>query len=160
MNTLFVMVGLPGSGKSHWIEGHLPNASVLSPDTYLDRVYGYAFSQERVAAAWNWCLERLDHVLGDDELDGVHLVWDATMTTRSMRAPCVQAARQAGWRVVAVYMDTPVALCRQRNAARPQHRQVPEPVMEHMQCKLTVPTVGEGFHRVFRIAGGPEGDDT
>jgi predicted kinase len=50
--------------------------------------------------------------------------------------------------VRAVWLDTPLALCRERNEAREGRARVPLPGLLGTWTKLVPPTVEEGFDRV------------
>jgi predicted kinase len=77
--------------------------------------------------------------------------FDATLTRRADRAPLIAAARRADRPVDAVWFDTPVAVCRARNAARSLERRVPDAAFDAMARRLSAPTTAEGFRMVTRV---------
>lgn len=147
MKTLYVMIGVPGSGKSHWIKSTIPHATVISPDTYLEEKFGYDWTPVNAAKAWASCYQALGRALMEETFknDDAEYVWDSTNPTPRDRSAMLNMALGAGWKVVAVYFDTPFEVCRARNDKRPRHRKVPSRTMEDMQMRLTPPQSGEGF---------------
>ena len=141
---IVVLVGLPGSGKS----------------TYLERIGATGLSSDAVRK-----------LLADDETDQtIHVrvfqtirylleqrleigrpvtYIDATSLTPEERIPYVEIGRAHGCEVEAVFFDVPLAVCLERNARR--HRVVPAEAMAKMAAKLVPPTVEEGFTRVMVV---------
>ena len=138
---IVLLVGLPGSGKS----------------TYLERLGVKALSSDAVRG-----------LLADDENDqSIHrevfatlryllrrrlallrpvTYLDATHLTVRERRPYVKMGQLYGCAVEAVFFDVPLEVCLQRNRGR--RRVVPEDVMARMAAKLTPPTIEEGFSAV------------
>ena len=138
---IVVLVGLPGSGKS----------------TYLERIGTAGLSSDAVRK-----------LLADDETDQtIHVrvfqtvryllqqrleigrpvtYIDATNLTPEERAPYIEIGRAHGCEVEAVFFDVPLSVCLERNAQR--HRVVPADAMTKMAAKLVPPAVEEGFTRV------------
>jgi len=146
---IVVLVGLPGSGKS----------------TYLERQGTTGISSDAIR-----------RLLADDETDQtIHVrvfetvrfllrqrleigrpvsYIDATNLTPEERRPYLEIGRSYACEMEAVYFDVPLKVCLERNARRT--RVVPEEVMKAMAAKLVVPSTAEGFDRVVvAVAGTP-----
>ena len=61
-------------------------------------------------------------------------------------------AKGAGWKVVAVYFETPYEVCVARNAERPKHRRVPDRSMADISRRLTPPNQeAEGWDDIICV---------
>jgi predicted kinase len=131
---LVVMVGVQGCGKSTWVAVHLAGThAVVSKDHWPNARHREA-RQRRVVA----------ELLGE----GRSVVVDNTNASAVERAPLVAAARTAGVPARAVWVDTPIALCLERNSARDGRTRVPEQGFFATLARLQPPTTQEGFARV------------
>ncbi len=127
------MVGLPGSGKSTWVAGHLPGYTVVSKD-HWPRARRREARQRRV----------VDALLAG----GAAVVVDNTNPSPAERAPLVELARAAGVPVRAVFLDVPVDACRARNDRRSGASRVPLVGLFAAAGRLVPPSTAEGFARV------------
>lgn len=145
--TIYLMVGIPGSGKSTWIQAHVDSSwIVLSPDTILEQRYNYQWTPERAAEAWAESYRNFGALL----IEGATIVWDATLISPMIRAAILHTAKGAGYRVEAVFCDTSVEICLERNAKR-KREPVPESIIRRMADSLIVPTMEEGFDSIQHI---------
>ena len=64
------------------------------------------------------------------------LYFDACFDLPWKRQPFVEEALAMGCEVCIVWLDTPLAVCVERNAARSENRQVPEEVLRAMCDKI------------------------
>ncbi|MBY0506902.1 MAG: AAA family ATPase [Bryobacteraceae bacterium] len=136
--TVWVLVGLPGSGKSTWAASQgitiLSSDAVrvlLSDDVQNQRIHAEVFGTMRY-------LLRRRLALG-----AASTIIDATSLQAAHRKPWIKLAKAAGATVNAIYFATPLEECLRRNAAR--ERQVPAEVIREMSAKLRPPAVREGF---------------
>jgi predicted kinase len=141
---IYVLVGLPGSGKTTWL-ARLGKPS-LSSDAIRALITGDEANQEhnRLVFSLLRSLVRARLAAGCNE------TWiDTTALTRRERRSWVRLAQMRGCPVEAVYFDTPIEVCMARNAAR--ERVVPAAAMQRMARRLTPPTLDEGFQRIVVI---------
>ena len=136
-----VLVGLPGSGKSTYIERL--GASALSSDAIRKLLADDETDQtinDRVFQTLRYLLrQRL-------ELRRPVTYVDATSLTPQERAPYIGMAKSYGFDVEAVYFDVPLEVCRERNSQR--SRIVSEEAMHKLAAKLIPPSPEEGFARI------------
>lgn len=138
---LYVLVGLPGSGKTTWLKQQ--GKASVSSDAVRELVTGDEANQDqnRLVFSILRTLVRARLAAGCAE------TWiDSTALTRGERRSSIRLAEMHGCAVEAVFFDTPVEVCKARNAAR--ERKVPGEAMDRMAAKLTPPTLGEGFERI------------
>ncbi len=138
---LIVLVGLPGSGKSTWAERQ--GVGVLSSDAVRALLTGDAGNQ----SVNNLVFPALRNLLAVRMKEGAEAtILDATSLTPRERKVWVRAVESLGGEAEAVFFDTPLAVCKARNAAR--SRVVPEDVMDRFAGKLVRPSEAEGFTKV------------
>lgn len=144
--TLYMMCGLPGAGKSTATKKMAQDFMVVRPDDYLYEEDGtYNWTPERVAAAWGKAKGQAErHLKG-----GMHVLFDATFVSRRARKPYIDLAKSVGAHAVCVFLDTPLEVCMERNAARPPDRRVPEETMRRMHRSFERPTIEEGFEVII-----------
>ena len=138
---IVVLVGLPGSGKSTYLErlGITPISSdairqLLADDATDQTIHGRVFATIRYLVRQRLAIGRpVTHV------DATHLIPDE-------RRPYLKIAQGYGCQIEALFFDVPLQVCLERNRARA--RVVPEDAMRAMAAKLVPPSVDEGFSRV------------
>lgn len=135
------MVGLPGAGKSRYLTSIGANAvssdalRVLLADNEAEQsINGRVFAAARYLVKHRLELKRpVTYV-------------DATNLIRRDRRGWIELARQLDCRVEALWLDVPLAVCKQRNAAR--SRTVPAHVLDLMAAKFIPPSIEEGFDAI------------
>ena len=132
---------MPGSGKSTWLDRLGVTAlssdatrALLIDDPTNQTIHGRVFATLRYLLR-----QRL-------ELARPMTYVDATNLTRKDRRQYIKTGDLYDADVEAVFFDTPLEICMERNAAR--HRIVPEEAVREMARKLRPPAFNEGFYRI------------
>lgn len=142
---IVVLVGLPGSGKSTYLErlGAVGLSSdairqLLADDAGDQTIHDRVFETLRYLLRQRLALARPVTYI------------DATNLTPQERRPYIAIGAAYGCEVEALFFDAPLAVCGARNAGRA--RVVPEEALAKMQERLIVPTTAEGFSRVTCVS--------
>lgn len=157
---LILTVGIPGSGKSTWAE-QLAAQKATEKNHYqiisTDRIRAELYGDEAIQGEWTDIRRSLINQLkaARQSIDRGHtaaVIYDATNAARRQRREFIQLAQACRYTpLIAAWIDTPLAVCLQRNAGR--SRQVPAHIIEKMYRQLTdcPPTEAEGLDRILRI---------
>lgn len=153
---LILLIGLPGSGKSTWARQFIqqfPRYEVLSTDKTRALLYGDAAIQGEWAQIWHQ-LEALlrQSVQAIDVQVREGVIWDATNVQRRRRRELIQTLSQLGFNDIgAVWFDTPLAVCLERNQLR--DRTVPPEVILKMHRELVggPPDISDGLDWLIRL---------
>jgi predicted kinase len=84
-------------------------------------------------------------------------VVDNTNPLPADRARYIGLAREAGFRVVAYFLESTLREAIQRNNKRAGKQKIPVPAVAGTFRKLQPPTLDEGFDVVYRVTISPEG---
>ena len=144
----YVLVGLPGSGKTTYAR-RMPNAIRVSLDDIRLMMSGRTYDERyepAVAAAGNAALRA---VLAGARDWGMDVVFDATNVSRAWRARSLEAAAGQDVVPVAILFRCPLEVALERNRRR--RFPVPDEVIRRFHASLEEPTREEGFAEVLVV---------
>ena len=153
MPTAYILVGVPGSGKSTWIKNQdwSSKCVIASTDDYVEayarsvnRTYSEVFEEVMSAAV----TQMIDDVLRAVE-EGKDLIWDQTSTTVSTRAKKIKMLD--GYTKIAVVFKTPLfdELNDRLQRRALTGKVIPSDVMQRMISGFEQPTLEEGFDQIW-----------
>jgi alkanesulfonate monooxygenase SsuD/methylene tetrahydromethanopterin reductase-like flavin-dependent oxidoreductase (luciferase family)/predicted kinase len=147
---LVVLAGAAGSGKSTWAAARYRTVEIVSSDA----LRGIVGSGPADLDASGDAFELLDRIVAARAGRGLTTVVDTLGLDDARRAAQLRLARAAGLAAVLVVLDTPAALCRERNRGR--DRPVPAAVLTGQLRRvrgLAATAAGEGWDRVVVVGG-------
>ncbi len=143
-----VLAGAAGSGKSTWAAARFRAAEIVSSDQLRAVVGSGPADLEATQEAFGL----LDQIVAARTRRGLSVVIDTLGLDPDRRHDYLLLARAARLPAVLVIMDTPPAVCRQRN--RERDRPVPAPVITEQLRRirrLVAEAPDEGWHQVLVI---------
>ena len=146
MSTLYMMVGIPASGKSRFaktLKGKYVSRDVIRFSLIKD---GDAyFSKE------NEVFAKFIYEIETGLAAGQDVIVDATHINAGSRHKLLSKIYPD--RTVAIVMDTTFETCLERNAKREGRACVPEDAMYSMYNNFTIPNYDEGFDAIIIVKG-------
>jgi len=148
---LYMLIGVPGSGKSTFVEAQDHNFVYVSSDYFVEKFaqkMGKSYDEvfKEVAPRAMRLMNRRVQVARRNKHD---VIWDQTNVRAKSRAK--KLAMLPEYRKVAMYFETPPAdILTERLANRPG-KKIPDFVMRTMKESLELPTLDEGFDQIMRF---------
>lgn len=152
--TCFIMVGLPGSGKSTvaYELAREYNASIASSDAFIERkakdegkTYNEVFDKYIGEATRVFNL-KLFYAIANQE----NIVIDRTNLSKKTRRGYLNRFKEAGYYVVCVAVITDKKTRQTVNESRKEKgRSIPDEVVEKMENSFQVPLSSEGFDEII-----------
>jgi len=152
MTTLYVLVGVPGSGKTTWIGRQMfdwTNTVIVSTDHHVEqyarsigKTYSEVFKDYMPTA-----VDLMAKTAVDAFKNNKVVIWDQTSTTATTRARKLRMA-PAHYKKVAVVFKTPNADTHAKMLNRPG-KEIPTEIVQDMIDKFEYPTVEEGFDSII-----------
>jgi predicted kinase len=152
---IIVVCGLPGSGKSHFASASFAGTGRLRVNRKeLRRLlfemthFGQKWSEKDFASSDEFLVGHVEKKILEHFLQNhKKLLIDNTSMSQESRKAYVTIARQAGKSIGAIFLDTPVARCLERNRSREDA--MPERVIANLQAEKQLPDAAEGYKEVL-----------
>lgn len=133
--TVYLMSGLPGTGKDTWIQKNLPDIPMISLDK-IRREHKISPMKNQGLVA-NLAKEQAKEYLRTHQ----SFVWNATNITQTMRQQLIALFESYKANVHIIYLETDWQTLLERNASREDA--VPQSAIETMLGKLELPEIHE-----------------
>ena len=153
MPKLYMLVGVPGSGKSTWVKNQefwMKDYAYISTDMWVEMeaerrgvTYSEIF-QEYMPKAVELMANQVE--LARDK--GMDIIWDQTSTTIATRAKKFRMLPE--YYAIAVVFRIPEPEELQRRLASRPGKVIPSEVLDDMIAKWQEPTLEEGFNEIWR----------
>ena len=141
----WMMVGLPGSGKSYKAKelADEHDANIHSSDAIREELLGDINAQDANGVVFTTLHNRVK----EDLRNGKSCIYDATNISYKRRMAFLQEFKNIPCEKICFLMATPYEQCLKNNAAR--DRSVPEYVIERMYRQFDVPWEYEGCDKIY-----------
>jgi predicted kinase len=155
MSKLYILTGIPASGKSTYVEKHMNPKT----DTYVSRdevrewlfpegQYYYYKPHEMEELVFKKYIE----LINIDLIHGYNVYADATHLTKKIRKEVLKRVSSKADMIESIYIDSPLQKCLAKNLERTGRRKVPTERIIEMHNKLQKPTLEEGFDYVTVVS--------
>lgn len=148
--SLYILVGIPCSGKSYYAEKIFEpkNIKIVSTDEIRIEIFGTRkFDINRNNEIFEIAFSRIKEEL----ISGRDVVFDATNTNKKYRRTVIKLGKSCNSRIVAVVMNTPLSVCLRRNRERPEESKLPEGKLYYFNKANLNLDYSEGFDEIIYV---------
>jgi predicted kinase len=151
MKKLYVLVGVPASGKSTWLKNQTwtLGLTVVSTDVFVEdhakrvgKTYSEVFDEYMPTA-----VQKMVEVVEHARDHGNDIIWDQTSTTVASRAKKFRMLPD--YYKIAVVFNTPDSEEHQRRLNSRPGKVIPTDVLRSMIDGFEMPTEEEGFNEIW-----------
>lgn len=142
---LTMLVGIPRSGKSTWIDKHKMDNIVVSNDWIRENILGIHYSHASNAIVWSIIDSTLRILLEQRK----NVILDGTNHMPHIRKFYIDIAKEYGAKVKMVVFHTPLDVCLARNQTT---KKLPDACLERMAKDFTPPYKTE-YDKIENLAG-------
>lgn len=147
MPTMYMLIGVPASGKSTWVEQNKGDALVISSDNLIEeyaaengKTYNEVFKGQ-IKIANKIVMEHAEAAFAADQ----DVIWDQTNLTKKSRKGKLAMVPEH-YRKTAVFFATPLEEEWQRRLNSRPGKSIPAYILDSMVEMLEMPEQDEGWH--------------
>ena len=157
MMDFYMMIGLPGSGKSTWIKAFLQQHNtksffIVSTDDIIEMIgsrYNLTYNQVFDDITYSFA-EKMSHKLARHAVrNNMNIIWDQTNLTEKSRARKLSMIPVSLYKRIGVYFPIPDDL-ETRLSSRPG-KNIPSDVIENMKKNMQEPSLSEDFDQIIVV---------
>ena len=147
MPTMYMLIGVPASGKTTWVEKNKGDALVISSDNLIEAYaadHGMTYNEvfkEQIKIATKLALEHAEAAFAANQ----DVILDQTNITKKSRASKLAMVPEH-YRKIAVFFATPLEEEWQRRLNSRQGKSIPAHILDSMVEMLEMPELDEGWH--------------
>lgn len=154
---LYVLVGLPGSGKSTWTKNFLASTDktfvIVSTDDVIERMavaQGSTYNEIH-RTRFGDAEKEMKRIARDAFASKANIIWDQTNLGLNKRRKILSQAK--GYYTVAVVFEVTEQILTERLNTREQEtgKRISPKVVDQMKKDYTEPTTAEGFDNVLKV---------
>lgn len=130
-NKLFILIGIPCSGKTYYAEKYLANKDtiIVSTDDIRKETYGFYIYNERSNKI---IIKKSKEILEQGLIENYNVIYDATNTNKTYRRSIVNIGKKHNSEIIGIVFNTNIDMCLERNNKRSKDRRVPEDIIKMM----------------------------
>ncbi len=155
---VILVCGLPGSGKSHFAGANFAGTDRLRVNRKeLRRLlfemtrFGSKWSEKEFASSDEFLVSHVERKIIEHFLQNhKKLLVDNTNMSRESRKHYLLIGRQMGKSIGAIFLDTPITRCLERNNARADA--MPERLISNLAAEKELPDASEGYREVMVVS--------
>ena len=147
MPTMYMLIGVPASGKSTWVETYKGDALVISTDNLIEeyasdngKTYNEVFKGQ-IKIATKIAMEHAEAAFAADQ----DVIWDQTNLTKKSRKSKLAMVPEH-YRKTAVFFATPLEEEWQRRLNSRPGKSIPAHILDSMVEMMEMPELDEGWH--------------
>lgn len=154
---IVLVCGLPGSGKSHFAAACFGSSGRLRVNRKeLRRLlfemthFGQKWSEKEFASSDEFLVSHVERKIIEHFLQNhKKLLIDNTNLSQESRKHYVLIARQMGRTAGAIFLDTPISRCMERNRLREDA--MPDRVISNLAAEKELPEAAEGYKEILVV---------